>query len=302
MTLQFDATPEELQVFIAETDELLQELDEQLVRLEREGASPALLQEVFRAAHTIKGGAAAIGHTRMATLTHAMETLLDRLRRNELAVTAALVDRLFEALDALKVLAAELQTAEASSLDITALTEALERWTAEGQEPVAGAAASVRPSELPMPQGATHHLLLELEESPWAAVRALQALLALEGIAEVLVSHPSRADIERQQVGRRVEAWLACERPTEVEAALQSVPEVRILGLQDAEATQAAAEESREARDRRRAAEERTAPARGARGSTTVRFDVVGVDQLLNLVGELVVDRTRLAELGRALR
>lgn len=302
MTLQFDATPEELQVFIAETDELLQELDEQLVRLEREGASPALLQEVFRAAHTIKGGAAAIGHTRMATLTHAMETLLDRLRRNELAVTAALVDRLFEALDALKVLAAELQTAEASSLDITALTEALERWTAEGQEPVAGAAASVRPSELPMPQGATHHLLLELEESPWAAVRALQALLALEGIAEVLVSHPSRADIERQQVGRRVEAWLACERPTEVEAALQSVPEVRILGLQDAEATQAAAEESREARDRRRAAEERTAPARGARGSTTVRIDVERLDQLLNLVGELVVDRTRLAELGRALR
>jgi two-component system chemotaxis sensor kinase CheA len=315
MPLQFDATPEELQVFLAETDELLQGLDEQLVRLERAGASPALLQEVFRAAHTIKGGAAAIGHTRMATLTHALETLLDRLRRGELGVSAALVDRLFEALDALRVLAEEIRTGEPSGLEVAVLAQTLEQWTADEAEPLAGATAPpvdppggaerVRATELPMPQGATHHVLFELEESPWAAVRALQALLALDGVAEVLVSHPSRADIERQQVDRRVEAWLACPQPAAAEAALRGVPEVHVLRFQDAETALAAAEEARGARDRRRAAEateERSAPARAGRGSTTVRIDVERLDHLLNLVGELVIDRTRLAELGRALR
>ena len=71
MELRLDATPEELPIFIAETDEMLQMRDEQLVRLEQDGPSPELLQEVFRAAHTIKGGSAAIGHMRMAKLTHA---------------------------------------------------------------------------------------------------------------------------------------------------------------------------------------------------------------------------------------
>src|SRR5579875_3179197 len=281
MPLQFDATPEELQVFLAETDELLQGLDEQLVRLERAGASPALLQEVFRAAHTIKGGAAAIGHTRMATLTHALETLLDRLR----------------------VLAEEIRTGEPSGLEVAVLAQTLEQWTADEAEPLAGATAPpvdppggaerVRATELPMPQGATHHVLFELEESPWAAVRALQALLALDGVAEVLVSHPSRADIERQQVDRRVEAWLACPQPAAAEAALRGVPEVHVLRFQDAETALAAAEEARGACDRRRAAEateERSAPARAGRGSTTVRIDVERLDHLLNLVGELVID------------
>jgi two-component system chemotaxis sensor kinase CheA len=311
MPLQFDATPEELQVFLAETDELLQGLDEQLVRLEREGASPALLQEVFRAAHTIKGGAAAIGHARMATLTHAMETLLDRLRRGELGVSAALVDRLFEALDALRVLADEIRSGEASTLDVSGLAHTLEHWAgdagaapARGPEDGENEAPRVRPIDLPMPQGATHHVLIELEESPWAAVRALQALLALDGVAEVLVSHPSRAEIERQQVGRRVEAWLACPRPAEAEAALRAVPEVRVLAFQDAETVLAAAEEARAAQERQRApdTEERAASRAGRSSATTVRIDVERLDHLLNLVGELVIDRTRLAELGRALR
>jgi chemotaxis protein histidine kinase CheA len=93
--LQLDATPDELHVFLAETTELLDGLDAQLVRLEQDGPSDALLQEIFRAAHTIKGSSAAIGHVRMARLTHAWETLLDKLRHGELTVSAALVDRFF---------------------------------------------------------------------------------------------------------------------------------------------------------------------------------------------------------------
>ena len=79
MNLDADITPEELKVFLEEADEQIELLDEDIVRLEKE-ENPDLLQEIFRAAHTLKGSSAMVGHQRMAELTHAMESLLDRLR------------------------------------------------------------------------------------------------------------------------------------------------------------------------------------------------------------------------------
>jgi len=75
--LQFDLSPDDQALFLAEVDELLQRVEEALVDLERQPDDQALLQEIFRAAHTIKGSSATIGHIRMAALTHAMETRLD---------------------------------------------------------------------------------------------------------------------------------------------------------------------------------------------------------------------------------
>src|SRR5581483_1389852 len=121
-----------------------------------DGPSEALLQEIFRAAHTIKGSGAAIGHVRMARLTHAWETLLDKLRHGELSVSPGLLDRFFEALDVLKVLAGEVE----------ALAAALEAWAAgeaaaeAAATPAAQPARAVRPTTLPAPDGATHHVLL----------------------------------------------------------------------------------------------------------------------------------------------
>jgi two-component system chemotaxis sensor kinase CheA len=215
MELRLDATPEELPIFVAEVDEILLNLDEQLVRLEQDGPSPELLQEVFRAAHTIKGSSAAIGHLRMAGLTHAMETLLDKLRKNEMDVSPELVDRLFQGLDMLKVLAAEVETLEQGhfeqdDFDVDGLVEALEALAhgAAADRPAQGERGTVRPSTLDAPDGSTHHLLVELEAGSWGAVRALQVVLAIEQLGELRLSQPSRSDIEQQKVERRVEAFI----------------------------------------------------------------------------------------------
>ena len=317
MELRLDATPEELPVFLTETDELLQSLDAHLVRLEGEGPSAELIQEVFRAAHTIKGSAGAIGHVRMARLTHAMETLLDRVRHHELQVTAELTDHLFEALDMLKVLAAEVETQQQADLDVETLAQALEALAATDAQPGRGMTL-VRPTTVGPPDGATHHLVVEFERGPWTAVRALQTLLAVEAVGAVLRSHPSRAEVERQEVHERLEAWLATERDgEELRRVVAEVPEVQLLSLTDAAelvarmadeagSTDASGSEpGSEARSAPSGASEATAAgaARKARGSAaTVRIDVERLDHLLNLVGELVIDRTRLIELGRALR
>ncbi len=311
MELHLDATPEELHVFLAETTELLDGLDAQLVRLEQDGASEALLQEIFRAAHTIKGSGAAIGHVRMARLTHAWETLLDKLRHGELTISSALVDRFFEALDVLKVLAGEVETGEQTDTEVESLAAALEAFAAgeaagAAAAPPAHAPTAIRPTMLPAPDGATHHVLLGFDPGDWTAVRALQALLALDSAADVLVSHPSRGEVEQGAVKERLELWLRSEKSgAELRELLANVDETRVLSLQLAEEVSAAAAEAEWPAPAPRSSEAKGAesprPGGVRGGSTTVRIDVERLDNLLNLVGELVIDRTRLLELGRAL-
>src|SRR5579859_3614804 len=125
--LQFDLSPDDQGLFLAEFDELLQRLEESLVELERAPADQALLNEIFRAAHTIKGSSATIGHTRMAALTHAMETRLDDIRKGIASVTPQLIEALLKALDVLKILRDEVITHVAADVDVDAAAAAVER-------------------------------------------------------------------------------------------------------------------------------------------------------------------------------
>jgi two-component system chemotaxis sensor kinase CheA len=177
----------------------------------------------------------------------------------------------------------------------------------------------IRPTRLVAPDGATHHLLLGFAPGDWTAVRALQALITLDGPAQVLVSQPSRDEVEQGAVHERLEMWLRSEHSTtELRALLAQVDETQVLSLTLAEEMGAATAEiewaalhgaqEAAARGQQRAQgpapslepwPSTPAPARG--GSTTVRIDVERLDNLLNLVGELVIDRTRLLELARTL-
>lgn len=91
-----------LEIFIDETKEHLQSLNESLLKLEQNPQDIATLNEIFRVAHTIKGMAGTMGFNKMAKLTHDMENVLHALRNNEIKVTPNLVDTLFMCLDALE--------------------------------------------------------------------------------------------------------------------------------------------------------------------------------------------------------
>lgn len=91
-----------LEIFIDETKEHLQSLNESLLQLEQNPKDTATLNEIFRVAHTLKGMAGTMGFNKMAKLTHDMENVLHALRNNEISVTPKLVDTLFMCLDALE--------------------------------------------------------------------------------------------------------------------------------------------------------------------------------------------------------
>ncbi|MEI6028275.1 MAG: chemotaxis protein CheW [Betaproteobacteria bacterium] len=90
------------QVFFEEAGENLERMEQQLLEIDIESADDETLNSIFRCAHSVKGGAATFGFSDVAGLTHQMETLLDKLRRHELAPSADMVDVLLASGDALR--------------------------------------------------------------------------------------------------------------------------------------------------------------------------------------------------------
>jgi len=98
-----------LDIFIDETKEHLQNLNEHLLVLEREPENESTINEIFRAAHSLKGMSATMGFTRMQRLTHDMENVLSEIRNGKMKVSSDLVDILFKGLDALEAYLANIQ-------------------------------------------------------------------------------------------------------------------------------------------------------------------------------------------------
>ena len=91
-----------LEIFVEETKEHLQSLSENLLVLEKEPENKDTINEIFRAAHSLKGMAGTMGYKRMQSLTHNMENVFSEIRNDKMKVTSELVDTLFQCLDALE--------------------------------------------------------------------------------------------------------------------------------------------------------------------------------------------------------
>ena len=91
-----------LGIFLDETNEHLQTLSDQLMILENEPENEDTINEIFRAAHSLKGMAGTMGYKRMQNLTHDMENVFSEVRNGKIKVDGHMVDILFQALDALE--------------------------------------------------------------------------------------------------------------------------------------------------------------------------------------------------------
>ena len=91
-----------LEIFLDETTEHLQNLNTQILTLEQEPENMDTINEIFRAAHSLKGMAGTMGYKRMQTLTHDMENVFSEVRNGNIKVKANMIDLLFQCLDALE--------------------------------------------------------------------------------------------------------------------------------------------------------------------------------------------------------
>ncbi len=332
MASNVDLSADDLKIFVQEAEDLLELLEESIVMLEQDSQAEDLLNDIFREAHTLKGSSGMLGLDDMTHLTHAMEDLLDRVRKGELAVTPELVDALLMSLDGLKVLKDNLANSEDAPLDIDPIVAMLHAAAEAGAGDGGGAAKAEGPArtlvsvvvgdaeiEASVATAATDgqsvlRLLVKIDpESDWAAVRCFQILNELDGLGLVLASVPTQEDIEQEQVGHELEALLVTAgEASDIEVVIAKVEDV-VQFEASAWDAEAAATEAAEAQSSAAAASTPTGGAGDAQAQltgaaqridvpTTVRIDVEQIDALMNMVGELVIDRTRVAQLSRLMQ
>lgn len=106
-----------LEIFIDESNEHLQSLSDQLMILEKEPDNSDTINEIFRAAHSLKGMAGTMGYKRMQNLTHDMENVFSEVRNGNMKVTSDLVDVLFQCLDALETYVNNIQETQDEGTD-----------------------------------------------------------------------------------------------------------------------------------------------------------------------------------------
>src|SRR5262249_19965411 len=167
-----------LQVFFDEASELLADAEEALVQLEKTPKDGELLNRIFRCVHTLKGNSAMLGFSEISHFTHALEDLLDQLRKGVLAVHRPVVDVLLASQDSLRTMLARAHGGEtpADAEEITAVQIILKNiqdilaGRARGEEP--GAIQTNTPQESAGPAGLFHEASVD-EPMPFHMVDVL---------------------------------------------------------------------------------------------------------------------------------
>ncbi|HBE72748.1 MAG TPA: hypothetical protein DDW31_01380 [candidate division Zixibacteria bacterium] len=288
-------------LFVSETREHLVNLNRALLALEKSPGDPALLDEVFRSMHTIKGMAASIGQDLVAELTHQAESLLDRMRKRQMPVAAAQIDLMLEALDFLEAAvdaigrdqSPDRKMAEQAG-EIIRKMEALDAAAARA-EPAAAASASgcdfTRITPLKLPGDAIYKIRVLLEQDiALKSARAFLALHILEQMGKVAYTVPERHDLEAERFDRGFSIFLV-SKPVSQETLEQSIACSEIEDIQIEEVREETTEE---------AIERKTVGAflqLAQERPRDIKVSVQRLDALMNLVGEMLVWRDRLKQL-----
>lgn len=309
----FDLDAEEKDVFCQEAEELIQQLDTGLLALEQDGEDLEALQHTFRAAHTLKGSAGAIGHQRMAGLTHAMETVLDLVRQHRLTITQELTDTLLQAVDALRALNREVLSGSYSGCEPEMLIQRLEALAAAtGVTPLAGSKRGGQSQAPAAPPGeGTVRITVRIAADCFApAARALQVLMALEECGQITWSSADMDAIEDYEPTHPLELLLSTSwDPDRLRRQLQHIGDLEEVRIEShgQPLSAVSASTSGPAPDAPSAgaapeARPQVLPSMPKTDLKTVRTSVERLDKLMNLVGELVTDRNRLLQSHALLR
>ena len=284
-----------LEIFIDESEEHLQTLSDCIMVLEKEPDNKDTINEVFRAAHSLKGMAGPMGFKRMQHLTHDMENVFQEVRSDRVKVTSGMIDLLFKCLDALEgyldnikstsdegtedneVIIKELNDfiakadgeAEAENKEVSEVKEAAPAATQEekeGQEKIeltGEEKKAIREAE----SNGQHIYAMTVHIQKDCLLKAARAFLvfkAVEDFGQILVYRPSSQDIEDEKFEFDFSFFLASEEETDkIVAAAKAVSEIEKVDAEEIHLEEylkeAAAQEEQQAKEA--ATEQKEAPA-----------------------------------------
>lgn len=298
------------QTFFDEADELLADMEQHLLDLAPDAPDAEQLNAIFRAAHSIKGGAGTFGFTILQETTHLMENLLDEARRGEMQLNTDIINLFLETKDimqeqldaykssqepdaasfeyicnALRQLALEAKGETAPAVVANARLSVVETTPDEGGAPTVEEKLRInlsrlKASEIDLLEEELGNLstLTDVVKGADSLAATLDGGVAEEDVVAVLCFVIEADQISFEKVVAPNTPAVAPEPPAAVAQPVAAVPAVKSPAA-DAHAGRA----------------EREKPARASE-STSIRVAVEKVDQLINLVGELVITQSMLAQ------
>ncbi len=300
--------------FKAEAREHLQIVNQALLDLEKNPNDLAILDIIFRSAHTLKSSSAAMDYSHISNLTHELENVLDMLRTGDVSATSDTVDILFECADILEDMVNDVSQGKLSKMDVTPLTDKL-RGTIENVEvKTADETEPSQPSEeeddsdYEIINGVEKYLFDILLEKDCAlkSVRALMILKAVEEYGRIIDTTPSRIEIENGKFDLKFKISLSSDiEPETIKNKLQLIPEVEKVDvvLVDNKQEQPQTDENElnaktVAPETKSQSDKIIKSAIVSKSNQGVRVQIEKLDDLMNLVGELVISKIRLLQIG----
>ncbi|EKX96516.1 chemotaxis protein CheA [Selenomonas sp. oral taxon 138] len=335
-----------MDMFLDESHEHLQSLNEGLLRLEENMEEIDAVNDIFRNAHTLKGMSATMGFAKIAELTHEMEDVLDLVRKSQLKLNEDIMDTLFKCLDSLEQMVDSVGNGEAEDVvdvsDLVAKLSSISKGTPAPAAAAPAAAAALAPAanegeasgvdldldeiDLDVMKKAKeagmnmfHVKVTLMETCVLKAARSVMVMHALDEVGDVIKSIPPAEDLEQEKFERSFDVLVATSGDAEaVQNAVDTVSEIEDILVEpvdpdklgkeaapaEAAAPAAAAPAAKPAAPaaKKEAAKPAAAPAKKPHQSQSVRVDIEKLDTLMNLMGELVINKVRLEQIGQTHR
>ncbi|WP_067838544.1 chemotaxis protein CheA [Amphibacillus sediminis] len=320
---------EYLDVFIEESKEHIQALNEHLLELEKEPSNLTIVSEIFRSAHTLKGMSATMGFQDLADLTHKMENVLDAVRHHKITLNSDIIDVVFNAVDVLESMVLDITDGGEGKQDVTNLVNQLQAIEA-GEVVTANeeAAVTVNQSasvqieqqldqfELTVLQQsqekgfANYQVTVRLQESCLLkAARVYMVFEILEKIGEVIKSTPSVTELEDEQFEYDFNVILVTkDTPDMIKQKIMKVSEIEEVVVAELSLDNIS-EQNEYTQTQSNAVQQDNSEANSGKETTksqvsnrTIRVNIERLDALMNLFEELVIDRGRLEQIASSLR
>lgn len=303
---------EYLNLFLEESREHLQNINEGLLKLEQNPQDEETLNEIFRSAHTLKGMAATMGYENIAELTHKMENLLSKLREFEVEFTSEIGDLFFKCVDSLDLMVEKIASGNNEDHDISDLVELLIYYEQQDSSQRNILEQDLEENidfnefeEKLITQGLNNNfnfykITVEIaEDCVMKGVRAFMVFRSLEEIGEIIKSIPSTQEIEDEIFDNEFSVFILSKNSSqEVKELLGNITDVTVKeiispSLGDIPETnqleQLATKTDNNTKNKKDNLNHKL--------SQTVRVDIGKLDNLMNLVGELVINKTRLEQI-----
>ncbi|WP_062513405.1 chemotaxis protein CheA [Halobacillus sp. KGW1] len=311
-----------LEVFLDESREHLQAINDHLLVLEKNPEDLSIVNEIFRSAHTLKGMSATMGYQDLSDLTHKMENVLDAVRNGNIIVDGPVLDVVFDSVDDLEAMVVDIANGGNGERDVqkvVRMLQSIEEGTAAGQlDEAAATTADPLPEQgLPKVDEYTSAVLRQAEEQGHInyevrvrlredcllkSVRVFMIFEVLEQIGEVLQTNPSAEDLENEAFEEQFTVLLTTTEPAEeVKEKILQVSEVEQVDVSPYELPeQKKAQEIKEVR--KEETKEELESEKKQIGNKTIRINIDRLDALMNLFEELVIDRGRLEQISNEMK